>query len=141
MKKIIMLLSLLLAFSCEDKDEAATDTIDGTYKLSVASMDCGGDLDVWYITIDGLTFTNWDYEGDECDDGADCYNKFILPATKDGDALKIDLEDNEGTVVFTRNGTNGLKATWSHPDATTEETQIWDYESSEIKTFSPVCTG
>ena len=113
--------------------------LDGTYKLSLASMDCDGDLDVWYVTIDGLTVTNWDYIGDECDDGDDCYYKWARAVTKDGDALKIDLEDNEGTVVFTRNGPIGLIATWSHPDATTEETQIWDYESSEINTYSPIC--
>ena len=139
MKKMIMLFSLLLAFSCED--EAAADTIDGTYKLSVASMDCDGDLDVWYITIDGLTVTHWDYMGDECDDDEDCYGKDIWSVTKDGDALNIDLGDNEGTVVITRNGTDGLKTIWSHPTTTEEYGQIWDYESSEIKTFSPVCTG
>ena len=137
MKKIIVLFSLLIAFSCEDKNEEEVVNLNGTYKLSVASMDCGGRLDVWYVTIDGLTVTNWDYMGDECDDDGDCFVRDIQFVTKDGDALKI--EDEEGNVVITRNGTDGLKTIWSHPSTTEEYGQIWDYESSEIKTFSPVC--
>lgn len=111
--------------------------LDGTYKLSLASMECGGRIDVWYVTIDGLTVTNWDYIGDECDDGDDCYYKWARSVTKDGDALKF--EDEEGNIVITRNGTDGLKTTWTHPDANGEYTQIWDYESSEINTYSPIC--
>ena len=136
MKKILSISILLFLFACEDSELAAT--LDGTYKLSEAYMDCDGDTDIVYTTIDGLTVTRWDYYGDVCDDGDDCYYTEAFPATKDGDALKVDLGNNEGTVVITRNGTNGLKTIWSHPDETDDYSQIWDYESSEIKTFSPV---
>ena len=74
MKKISIMLSLLLIFACEDDkaDETAAVNLDGTYKLSMESADCGdGEFDVQYLTIDNLMVSNWDYDGDDCDQGDD----------------------------------------------------------------------
>jgi len=137
MKKTIMLFSLLLAFSCEDKDEAAAVNLDGTYKLSMESSECDGELDVIYITIDGLAISNWDYDGDDCDNGDDCYFAESFTATIDGDALSVPNGPTV-TMVMARNGTNGLKVSYSYVGGIIGS-EIWDYESSEIKTYSPIC--
>tara|TARA_B110000014_G_C19848467_1_gene439730 strand:- start:84 stop:521 length:438 start_codon:yes stop_codon:yes gene_type:complete len=144
MKKILSISILLFLFACEDdKAEETTETavnLDGTYKLSEASMECDGLTDDIFLTINGLTLTDWDYDGDECDDGDECYYKETLPsATKVGDTLKIDISDIQEGFIWniTRNGTNGLKISTKFDGV--EFSQIWDYESSEIKTYSPIC--
>ena len=49
MKKLIVLLSLLIGFACEDDKEDDSVNFDGTYKLSSKtwSIDCDGFEDVW----------------------------------------------------------------------------------------------
>jgi len=137
MKRILSISILLFLFACEDSELAAT--LDGTYKLSEAYMDCDGDTDIVYTTIDGLTVTRWDYYGDDCDDGNDCYYTEAFPATKDGDALKVDM-GHGGALVITRNGTNGLKITWLNPSENGEGSyEIFDYEADGTKTYSPTC--
>ena len=37
----------------------------GTYKLSMESSECDGELDVQYVTINGLKVSTWDYDGDD----------------------------------------------------------------------------
>lgn len=136
MKKILSISILLFLFACEDDKADEPVILDGTYKLSEASMGCDGATDIQYVTIDGLKVCRWDYDGDACDDGDDCYYKDSFIATKDGDALKIDFGDNEGSLVATRHGTNGLKV-----DFGGDGYEIWDYESSEVKTYSPICSN
>tara|TARA_Y100000590_G_scaffold207244_1_gene234684 strand:- start:648 stop:1085 length:438 start_codon:yes stop_codon:yes gene_type:complete len=144
MKNIHIILSLLLIFACEDDkaaDEAEPINLDGTYKLSEASMDCEGDTNDIYITIDGLTVINWDYLGDDCDDGDDCYERDSYGGNgiKDGNVInfKSDIDGEEFNMAISRNGTNGLEIEYSYMGEKMSE--IYDYVSSEIKTYSPIC--
>ena len=141
MKKLLSISILLFLFACEDDkaDETAAVNLDGTYKLSLESSECEGKLDVQYVTINGLKVSNWDYDGDDCDDGDDCYFTESFTATIDGDALSVSNGPSV-TMVMTRNGTNGLKVSFSYEGAIINS-EIWDYESSEIKTYSPICSG
>ena len=140
MKKILSISILLFLFACEDDkaDETAAVNLDGTYKLSMESADCGdGEFDVQYLTIDNLMVSNWDYDGDDCDNGDDCYFAESFTATIDGDALSVPNGPTV-TMVMARNGTNGLKVSYSYVGGIIGS-EIWDYESSEIKTYSPIC--
>ena len=140
MKKILSISILLFLFSCEDDkaDETAAVNLDGTYKLSMESADCGdGEFDVQYLTIDNLMVSNWDYDGDDCDQGDDCYDAESFSVKKDGDGLSFS-EGPDVKVSMTRNGTNGLKVSFSMGGSVVSS-EIWDYESSEIKTYSPIC--
>jgi major membrane immunogen (membrane-anchored lipoprotein) len=151
MKKIIVLFSLLIAFSCEDKNEEEVVNLNGTYKISEASEDCTGLIETAHLTIDDLSVVMWGYDYDDCDSSAgNCYYKdFSLTFTKDGDALTAEFtttndEDNdEGQVSIniTRSGTNGLKVDYTFSDGSTTMTdsKIWDFEAAEVKTYSPVC--
>ena len=141
MKKILSILILLFLFACEDDKAAAVNFFDGTYKLSLESSDCNGQLDVQYITIDGLKVTMWDYDGDDCDNGDDCYSTESFTATIDGDAFRVGEEGRFSTaltMVITRHGTNGLKVSADY-DGTITGSEIWDYEASDVKTYSPIC--
>ena len=146
MKKIIVLFSLLIAFSCEDKNEEEVVNLNGTYKLSEASEDCTGLIETAHLTIDDLSVVMWGYEYDDCDSSAgNCYYKdFSLTFTRDGDALTYLLTTDEGqlSINITRSATNGLKVDLTYPgDGSTKltESEIWDFEAAEVKTYSPVC--
>ena len=112
-------------------------------------MNCDGMTDIAYFTIDGTSLVYWDYFGDECDsdepgEGQDCYYKDPITATQDGDALtfKETGEEEEISGTITRHGTNGLKVELviTEDGDTFNESQIFDFESAEIKTYSPVCS-
>ena len=81
--------------------------------------------------------SNWDYDGDDCDQGDDCYDAESFSVKKDGDGLSFS-EGPDVKVSMTRNGTNGLKVSFSMGGSVVSS-EIWDYESSEIKTYSPIC--
>ena len=152
MKKLIVLISLLIGFACEDDKEDVSVNFDGTYKLSSKtwSIDCDGDEDVWYWAISGNTITETDYMGDECDDDEDCYDQstFTLSGGKDG---VYDLPDDFGdgpdslsagdwTLTLKLNGKE-LSATIKFSGSDGGFTQYWDKISDEIKTtYSPMCT-
>ena len=152
MKKLIVLLSLLIGFACEDDKEDDSVNFDGTYKLSSKtwSIDCDGFEDVWYWAISGNTITETDYMGDECDDDEDCYDQstFTLSGGKDG---VYDLPDDFGdgpdslsagdwTLTLKLNGKE-LSATIKLSGSDGSFTQYWDKISDEIKTtYSPMCT-
>jgi|TARA_Y100000741_G_scaffold165501_1_gene125118 hypothetical protein len=144
MKKILSISILLFIIACEDDkadETAAVNFFDGTYKLSLESSDCNGQLDVQYITIDGLKVTKWDYDGDDCDNGDDCYSTESFTATIDGDAFRVGEEGRFSTaltMVITRYATNSLKVSFDY-DGTITGSEIWGYESSDIKTYSPIC--
>jgi hypothetical protein len=146
LKKIIVLFSLLITFSCEDKNEEEVVNLNGTYKISEASEDCTGLIETTHLTIDDLSVVMWGYEYDDCDSSANnCYYKdFSFTFTKDGDALTYVLTDDEGQVSIniTRSGTNGLKVDFTYSGAgstTMTDSEIWDFEAAEVKTSSPVC--
>ena len=135
---------------CEDK-KADSVNFDGTYKLSEGSMNCDGMTNIAYFTIDGTSLVVWDYDGDECDDVEDCYGKQTITATQDGDSLTFKQtgpdfgspnEEDEISGTITRHRTNGLKVELliKEDGQTITESEIWDFESAEINTYSPVCS-
>ena len=142
MKKILPILFLMFIIGCEDeKDES--DGWKGTYKLSKNSMDCEGAEDVWYFTLetlqiegyDKIKLTNWDYMGDECDESGDCYDNYTQTFTAaEDDTYKI--TDGSMTLTIEKSG-DGIKMTYGL--GSVSEFQIWDKESNDIKTYSPVC--
>ena len=135
MKKLLPLFLILFIAACEDeKDESAN--LNGTYKLNKADWDCDGDEDIQYLTVENsegnarLTF--WDYMGDECDDMEDCYEKESITLTKKGDNYSwggSEISLTKTSTGMTISGTEGTDG-W---------TEVWDTESSDIKTYSPVC--
>ena len=145
MKRILSISILLFLFACEEDkadetaNESVNNTLDGTYKQpSNDWYDCGdGTMDIQYLTVDGLKVINWDYDADCAGDWDDCYYKESFNATKDGDALNVDLGDDLGNIVITRSGTNSLKIDYLD---FFEYSELWPYESSKIKTYSPNCS-
>ena len=83
--KAILLLSSIILFSCEDKDEdkEAVVPINGTFKLSPESYDCEGLEAVEYLTIDSIFVIIYDDMDDECYSNA--YTDWY--ADTDGDDL------------------------------------------------------
>ena len=157
MKKLLPLFLMLIMFACEDKkDDAVAGGWKGTYKLSKESMGCDGDEDIQYLVVDEgdskLSITSYDYDGDECDNGDDCYYKWSDTITKDGDGKYRFTEINEfqnirdeEEIVIELEGTN-IKVTITstrtisgqNPIKYVDE-EIWNKESSDLKSYSPTC--
>ena len=135
MKKIIVLFSLLIAFSCEDKNEEEVVNLNGTYKLNKDSWNCEGLEDIIYVTIQkstgGITLTDYDYEGDACEDGTDCYGKDSYELVADGNGYKF--------LDYLKVEANGDGIKLIHIEDEGTYTENFDKESSDVKTFSPVC--
>ena len=144
MKKMLPIFLILFIVSCEDeKDGSNVGELNGTYKLSKESMECDGDEDEWYMTLesqgaDKLKLTNWDYMGDACDNQSDCYETDDMIFNKDGEKYSATEENPEGssTLTIEKDG-DDIKMTFSI--GSVSEDQIWNKESSDIKTYSPIC--
>ena len=140
MKRILSISILLFLFACEDdKDETAAVNLDGTYKLSSKSWDCDGDENIIYMTISGKNITDWDYEGDECEDDNDCYAKesFTVSGGEDG-VYQFEMYGLAGTLTLKLSGKE-LKNTMSFGESGAYTT-YWDHVSDGIETYSPVCS-
>ena len=106
--KAIFLLSSIILFSCEDKDEdkEAVVPINGTFKLSPESYDCEGLEAVEYLTIDSIFVNIYNDLDDECHESDDtqtdlCYELTTNYVERDGNDLsftdegeKISLSSN-----------------------------------------------
>ena len=77
----------------------------------------------------------WDYYGDACDDGTDCYWSERYTGNAEGSVYKI--KDTGGTMTIEANG-DGIKATINEDGQSNIEN--YDRESSDIKTYAPVCS-
>ena len=144
MKKLIPVIIFLLILGCEDKkDEGAAPTapdLTGTYKLNKDSWNCDGAEDVIYVTIEqqgsnSIKVNVWDYYGDACDDGTDCYWSERYTGNAEGSVYKI--KDTGGTIIIEANG-DGIKATINEDGQSNIEN--YNRESSDIKTYAPVCS-
>ena len=94
--KSILLLSIILLFSCQDDD--SNDGINGTFKLRAESWNCEGSSsgikyeEIQFMTINDTKLDLYDDLADDCSDwdnsgSEDCYEHTKITATRDGNFL------------------------------------------------------
>jgi hypothetical protein len=102
MRLVTIILGLImLSFSivgCEDDDdEEEGGSIIGEWVLDDPE-------DVYYTKITADSFTDYDYQGDDFDEGDDCYDIFTYPYTIDGNEITIDFILFEATGTYRVSG-------------------------------------
>lgn len=60
--------------------------------------------DVYYTKITSENFTDYDYQGDDFDEGDDCYDIFTYPYTIDGNNITVDFILFEATGTYRVSG-------------------------------------
>ena len=163
MKKYILLLSLFILFSCEDEKEEEKKEVSfwsGTYKLSAQSWDCNGDEDVQYIVAEEtgegvlleLNTKLYDFLGDACDQGQECYDTDELSFRKNAQgnyfasrSYAVDNLTVDQSVLLVPWGISGLEVTvvesatnQSGGFETYQRQEYWNKEPEEMPSY-PTC--
>ena len=134
--KAILLLSSIILFSCEDKDEdkEAVVPINGTFKLSPESYDCEGLEAVEYLTIDSIFVIIYDDMDDECSEDEStqthgCYERTTNYAERDGNDLSFTDEGEKISISLALTG-NKLTVTVKDSDGTYD--MKYDRKSEQV---------
>jgi len=134
--KTILLLSSIILFSCEDKDEdkEAVVPINGTFKLSPESYDCEGLEAVEYLTIDSIFVIIYDDMDDECSEDEStqthgCYERTTNYAERDGNDLSFTDEGEKISISLALTG-NKLTVTVKDSDGTYD--MKYDRKSEQV---------
>jgi len=134
--KAILLLSSIILFSCEDKDEdkEAVVPINGTFKLSPESYDCEGLEAVEYLTIDSIFVIIYDDMDDECSEDEStqthgCYERTTNYAERDGNDLSFNDEGENISISLALTG-NKLTVTVKDSDGTYD--MKYDRKSEQV---------
>tara|TARA_B100000941_G_scaffold226469_1_gene168738 strand:+ start:4284 stop:4787 length:504 start_codon:yes stop_codon:yes gene_type:complete len=164
MKKVLLFLFVLFVTACE---EEVTDEVNSEMEESVASIwngtykqitqDCEGREDIVYASLEvdssetTLTANVYDYAGDACDGGSDCYftltETFVKRPEIDGWTNSGTEDVGNGEIAsyerFLSKTSDGFRVTteWdmpSNPDYPVEIIELAT-ESSDIKTYLPAC--
>tara|TARA_Y100000768_G_scaffold13751_1_gene9642 strand:- start:205 stop:705 length:501 start_codon:yes stop_codon:yes gene_type:complete len=163
MKKYILLLSLFVLFSCEDEKEEEKKEVSfwsGTYKVSAISWDCSGDENVQFIVAEETGESNllelnvkfYDFLGDACDQGQECYDTDELSFKKNPQgnyfASRSYAMDNlvvDESILIELWGISGLEITivesvtnQSGGFETNQWKEYWNKESQEMPSY-PTC--
>ena len=134
--KAILLLSSIILFSCEDKDEdkEAVVPINGTFKLSPESYDCEGLEAVEYLTIDSIFVNIYNDLDDECHESDDtqtdlCYELTTNYVERDGNDLSFTDEGEKISLSLALTG-NKLTVTVKDSDGTYD--MKYDRKSEQV---------
>ena len=164
MKKVLFFLFVLFVTACEEEvtdevasemEESAASKWNGTYKQT--TQDCESGEDIGYVSLEvdssGTTLTAniYDYAGDACEGGNDCYYTFaetFVERPETGDYANSGTEDlGNGEIAsyerFLTKNSDGFRVTteWNMPSDPDYPVEISEFasESNEIKTYLPSC--
>ncbi len=127
----------LFAFvSCKDNssDGFEPESVEGLWKLESTE----GDLN--YVNITSTTVTFYDYQGDEFDEGEDCY---IIESQEieeiDGNIYKFEDPENPGSTIDIEITVDDDRLTVEQPFGNGTVTVNFTRFSGNVNTFTPEC--